>query len=174
MKTVEHLLESFLFKSRWLLVPFYLGLVFSIVLLLIKFTGEFIHMLTTVMTVEASVLVIEILHLIDLSLIASLLIIIVLSGYESFVSKIESAEGTDKPSWMGKLGFSELKIKVIGSIVAISAIDLLTVFLNMEEHNETELFWKVVIHLTFVVSGLLFALMDHVSHRLGQTGDSSH
>jgi uncharacterized protein (TIGR00645 family) len=174
MKKVEYLLEKFLFKSRWLLVPFYLGLVFSIVLLLVKFIGEFIHMFTTVMEVNASTLVIEILHLIDLSLIASLLIIIVLSGYESFVSKIDPEDGDDKLSWMGKLGFSELKIKVIGSIVAISAIDLLTVFLNMDEHTETELFWKVVIHLTFVVSGLLFALMDHVSHRLGQRDDSSH
>lgn len=168
MKKVELLLESFLFKSRWLLVPFYIGLVLSIILLLFKFIEEFIHMLSTVTTVEANALVIDILHLIDLSLIASLLIIIVLSGYESFVSKIEPEQNEEKLDWMGKLGFSELKIKVIGSIVAISAIDLLTVFLNMADHDEKELFWKVVIHLTFVVSGLLFALMDHVSHRLGR------
>lgn len=169
MLKLEHLLEKILFKSRWLLAPFYLGLVLSILLLLVKFVEEFWHMLSTIITIPADELVIDILHLIDLSLIASLLIIIVLSGYESFVSKIDVGEHEDKPSWMGKLGFSELKIKVIGSIVAISAIDLLTVYLNMSEHTETELFWKVVIHLTFVVSGVLFAVMDKIAH-----GDDKH
>jgi uncharacterized protein (TIGR00645 family) len=169
MTKIENLFEKALFKSRWLLAPFYLGLVLSIILLLVKFFEEFIHMAATVFTVSASKLVIEILHLIDLSLIASLLVIIVLSGYESFVSKIDVDQHEDKPSWMGKLGFSELKIKVIGSIVAISAIDLLTVYLNMQEHTETELFWKVVIHVSFVVSGVLFALMDKIAH-----GDDTH
>lgn len=164
MTKIENLFEKALFKSRWLLAPFYLGLVLSIILLLVKFFEEFIHMAATVFTVPASKLVIEILHLIDLSLIASLLVIIVLSGYESFVSKIDVDQHEDKPSWMGKLGFSELKIKVIGSIVAISAIDLLTVYLNMQEHTEKELFWKVVIHISFVVSGVLFALMDKIAH----------
>ncbi len=164
MTKLENLFEKALFKSRWLLAPFYLGLVLSIILLLVKFFEEFLHMASTVFTMPASKLVIEILHLIDLSLIASLLVIIVLSGYESFVSKIDVDQHEDKPSWMGKLGFSELKIKVIGSIVAISAIDLLTVYLNMKEHTETELMWKVIIHISFVVSGVLFALMDKIAH----------
>ena len=168
MTKLENLFEKALFKSRWLLAPFYLGLVLSILLLLVKFFEEFLHIAGSVISLPADKLVIEILHLIDLSLIASLLIIIVLSGYESFVSKIDVEDHEDKPSWMGKLGFSELKIKVIGSIVAISAIDLLTVYLNMAEHEETELFWKVVIHLTFVVSGVLFALMDKIAHGSGE------
>ncbi|MCK5902202.1 MAG: TIGR00645 family protein [Cocleimonas sp.] len=164
MKKLEHLLEMTLFNSRWLLVPFFIGLSLSILLLMFKFIAELAHMTTEIMTTSASSLVIEILHLIDLSLIASLLIIILLSGYESFVSRIDLDGHEDKPSWMGKIGFSELKLKVIGSIVAISAIDLLTVFLNMSEFSEKDLFWKVAIHLTFVVSGLLFALMDKISH----------
>jgi uncharacterized protein (TIGR00645 family) len=164
MKKIEHLFEMALFNSRWLLVPFFMGLSLSILLLLFKFVAELTHMAATVMTVSASTLVIEILHLIDLTLVASLLIIILLSGYESFVSKIDLQGHEDKPAWMGKIGFSELKLKVIGSIVAISAIDLLTVFLNMGKYSEQDLFWKVTIHLTFVVSGLLFAMMDKLSH----------
>jgi uncharacterized protein (TIGR00645 family) len=167
VKKVEYLLENLLFKSRWLLVPFYVGLALSVLLLLVKFTGEFIHLALTIETVSVQTMVIEILHLIDLSLIASLLIIITLSGYESFVSKIDIKDEQDKLSWMGKIGFSELKIKLIASIVAISAIDLLAVFLNMSEYSEKELFWKVVIHFTFVVSGLLFALMDYITNRMG-------
>ncbi len=163
MKKIEHLFEMALFNSRWLLVPFFMGLSFSILLLLFKFIAELTHMTATIMTMSASTLVIEILHLIDLTLVASLLIIILLSGYESFVSKIDLQGHEDKPTWMGKIGFSELKLKVIGSIVAISAIDLLTVFLNMSKYSEQDLFWKVTIHLTFVVSGLLFAMMDKLS-----------
>lgn len=164
MEKLEHLFERSLFSSRWLLIPFYVGLVLSIILLLIKFIEEFWHMASHVITVSAGELVIEVLHLIDLSLIASLLVIIVLSGYESFVSEIDLANNEDKPSWMGQLGFSELKIKLIGSIVAISAIDLLTVYLNMKDHTETELFWKVVMHLSFVLSGVLFAVMDKIAY----------
>jgi uncharacterized protein (TIGR00645 family) len=166
MKKLEYFIENFLFQSRWLLVPFYIGLALSVLLLLVKFVGEFIHLALIINTVSVQMIVIDILHLIDLSLIASLLIIITLSGYESFVSKIDIKEGGDKLSWMGKIGFSELKIKLIASIVAISAIDLLAVFLNMSEYSEKELFWKVVIHFTFVVSGLLFALTDYISNRM--------
>ena len=163
MTKIENLFEKALFKSRWLLAPFYLGLVLSIILLLVKFFEEFFHMVSTVFTMPVDKLVINILHLIDFSLIASLLVIIVLSGYESFVSKIDVDQHEDKPSWMGKLGFSELKIKVIGSIVAVSAIDLLTVYLNVKEYTETEILWKVVVHISFVVSGVLFALMDKIA-----------
>lgn len=166
MKKLEYFIENLLFQSRWILVPFYAGLALSVILLLIKFVGEFVHLALIIETVSVKTMVIDILHLIDLSLIASLLIIITLSGYESFVSKIDIKEGSDKLSWMGKIGFSELKIKLIASIVAISAIDLLAVFLNMSEHSEKEIFWKVVIHFTFVVSGLLFALMDYISNRM--------
>lgn len=164
MQKFEHIFEMALFKSRWLLAPFYAGLVFAIIFLLIKFMEEFFHIMTHITTISSEVLTIEVLHLIDLSLMASLLIIIILSGYESFVSKIEVGAHEDKPNWMGKLGFSELKIKLIASIVAISAIDLLTVFLNMQEYTEDELFWKVLIHVVFVVSGVLFALMDRLAH----------
>ena len=114
---------------------------------------------------EASVIV-DILILVDISLVASLLLIIIFSGYEIFVSKIDTGAHDDRPSWMGKVDFSGLKLKVIGAIVAISAIDLLKSFMDissgMSELDADKLMWKVIIHMTFVLSGLLFAVMDKV------------
>ena len=114
---------------------------------------------------EASVIV-DILVLVDISLVASLLLIIIFSGYEIFVSKIDTGTHDDRPSWMGKVDFSGLKLKVIGAIVAISAIDLLKSFMDitskMGEVDADKLMWKVIIHMTFVISGLLFAVMDKV------------
>ncbi|HEY9033946.1 MAG TPA: TIGR00645 family protein [Pseudomonadales bacterium] len=161
--SIENRFERTLFASRWLLVPFYVGLVISVLLLLFKFVGELLHLLLDIASLSESDVILGILTLVDLSLIANLLFIIIFSGYESFVSKINVDDHEDKPGWMGKVGFSALKIKVIGSIVAISAIELLKVYINVSAYSEHEVIWKVLIHLTFVVSGVLFALMDKLS-----------
>jgi uncharacterized protein (TIGR00645 family) len=164
---IEHNLESIIFRSRWLLAPFYLGLVFSISLLFIKFAQELWHMTSHVVTASEADVIVEILALVDMSLIASLLLMIIFSGYEIFVSKIDVAEHEDRPDWMGKVDFSGLKLKVIGAIVAISAIDLLKTFMNipteMTDAETNAVLWKVVIHMAFVVSGVLFAVMDKVA-----------
>jgi len=165
MKQIETTLEALLFKSRWLLTPFYIGLVLAILLLLVKFTKEFATLVVTAFTGEGTELIIGILSLIDIALIANLLLIIVFAGYENFVSKIDTGGHEDRPDWMGRVGFSDLKMKVIGSIVAISAIELLKSFVNVTELTNEQLAWKVAIHLTFVISGVLFALMD----RLGKS-----
>ena len=108
-----------------------------------------------------------ILALVDMSLVGSLLLMIIFSGYEIFVSKIDVGDHEDRPDWMGKVDFSGLKLKVIGAIVAISAIDLLKTFMNipaeLTEENSRSILWKVVVHMTFVVSGLIFALMDKIA-----------
>lgn len=163
MKHVERALENLMFNSRWLLAPFYLGLVLAIGLLLVKFAKEFVALVPVVFTGSGSQTVVGILSLIDISLVANLLLIIVFAGYENFVSKIETASHEDRPSWMGHVGFSDLKLKVIGSIVAISAIELLKYFVSAEHLSSEQLAWKVGIHVTFVVSGVLFALMDWLS-----------
>lgn len=176
MKFIEHLLESLIFNSRWLLAPFYLGLVLGITLLLAKFGQELLHIMPQAMTLSESDVVLAILTLVDISLVANLLIIIIFSGYENFVSKIDTANHEDRPEWMGKVDFSGLKIKVIASIVAISAIELLKGFVNVSNIVQTAadvpavwseadqaLAWKVGIHLVLVVSGVLFALMDKIS-----------
>lgn len=163
MKRVEHGLEILMFNSRWLLAPFYIGLVLSIVLLLIKFTQEILHFAPHVFEASESELILNILTLVDMSLIANLMIIMIFSGYENFVSKIDTAGHADRPEWMGKVDFSALKIKLIASIVAISAIELLKAFVNTEAMTDKDLAWKVGIHVVLVFSGVMFAVMDRIS-----------
>ena len=163
--TMERLLEGLLFRSRWLLAPFYVGLIAGILLLLAKFAEELWHLVVTLPAASGSDVIVGILALIDLSLVASLLIIIIFSSYENFVSKMDTGEHEDRPEWMGHVDFSDLKLKVIGSIVAISAIELLKSFIKVDELTNEQLAWKVAIHLTFVVSGVLFALMDRLGDR---------
>ncbi len=160
MKKLEHFIEAFIFNSRWLLVPFYLGLVACIALLLVKFCKEFFGFVITVFTGTGSDVVIGVLTLIDVVMIANLLLIIIFAGYENFVSKINVKNSEDKPSWMGKVSFSDLKMKMIGTIIAISAIELLKAFLTVDSLSNEELAWQVGIHMTFVVSALLFAASD--------------
>jgi len=163
MKKLEHFLEAFIFGSRWLLVPFYIGLVLSILLLLLKFGKEFFHLFSVIFTAPGTDIIIGILTLVDVVLLANLLMIIIFAGYENFVSKIDTGDSEDRPTWMGKVSFADLKMKLIGSIVAISGIELLKTFVNVTELTNDQLAWKVGIHLTFVVSGVLFALMDWLS-----------
>ncbi|MFT4837098.1 MAG: hypothetical protein ACJAYB_003002 [Psychromonas sp.] len=166
-KKIEIALETTIFKSRWLLAPFYVGLMLSIILLFVKFVQEFWHIASNVISMQESEVVIGILALVDLSLVGSLLLMIIFSGYEIFISKIDLGDHEDRPEWMGKVNFSGLKLKVIGAIVAISAIDLLKVFMNLPASLSNEqanlVMWKVIVHLTFVVSGLIFAYMDKVA-----------
>lgn len=163
MKKIERALEVMVFNSRWLLAPFYLGLVVSVALLLIKFVQEFVHVVSHIFTSSEAEVVLAILSLVDMSLIANLLLIIIFSGYENFVSKIDTAGHEDRPDWMGKVDFSGLKVKLIASIVAISAIELLKSFVNVSAVSERDLAWKVGIHVTLIVSGVLFAVMDRIS-----------
>jgi len=162
---MEKLLETMLFRSRWLLAPFYVGLILGILLLMAKFAEELWHLLVTLPAASGSDVIVGILALIDLSLVASLLIIIIFSSYENFVSKMDTGDNEDRPEWMGHVDFSDLKLKVIGSIVAISAIELLKSFIKVGDLTNEQLAWKVGIHLTFVVSGVLFALMDRLGER---------
>jgi uncharacterized protein (TIGR00645 family) len=167
MNTIEKLFEHFLFTSRWLLAPVYLALVAALGILLVKAVKVLWELITGVMTANEDDLIIGVLSLVDISLIMNLLIIIIFSGYENFVSKMEDLHGhTDRPDWMGHIGFTDLKLKLIGSIIAISAIDLLKAFMSIgSPHANTteEMAWMTGIHLTFVVSGVLYALTDRFS-----------
>ena len=169
---IETLLEQSLFKSRWLLAPFYLGMVASLVMLLAAFVAELIHAFPAAMNiaeVDPEKVILAVLGMIDLSLAGNLVVIVIFSGYENFVSKINTENAEDRPSWMGTLDFSGLKMKLIGSIVAISAISLLRAFMTLTEAgtpmDEPRLRWMLILHLAFVISGLLFAAMDWVGNR---------
>ena len=171
-KAIEKGLEWLLFNSRWLLAPFYLGLVVSLLLLLSAFIGELIHVAPQLFDfagADPEQIILAVLSLIDLSLAGNLVVIVIFSGYENFVSRIDTHASEDRPTWMGTLDFSGLKMKLIGSIVAISAISLLRAFMTLgqpdEPMDEPRLRWLVILHLTFVFSGLLFAAMDWVGNR---------
>lgn len=167
MKNVESVLESLVFRSRWLLAPFFVGLIVAIVALLIKFGEELLTLGLGIFSRTEHDLIVSILTLIDTALVASLLLIIAFSGYENFVSKIGTGEHEDRPAWMGKVGFADLKIKLMGAIVAISAVELLKGFINIDQFTNVQLGWKVGIHLTFVVSGVLFAVTDRIAESSG-------
>jgi uncharacterized protein (TIGR00645 family) len=163
MSVFERTIETLIFASRWLLAPFFLGLLVAIVALLIKFMKGLGQMVMTIWTTSEYDLVISILTLVDTALIAVLLLIIVFSGYESFVSRINTNNHEDRPAWMDKIGFADLKLKLIGAIVAISAVELLKAFLVSQTYTDTQLAWKVGIHFTFVLSGVFFAVTDYIS-----------
>ena len=174
MKKIEHALEMVIFNSRWLLAPFYIGLVIGILMLLVKFVQEFFHILPRIFDSTESEVILAILTLVDMSLVANLLIIIIFSGYENFVSKIDTRGHEDRPEWMGKVDFSGLKVKLIASIVAISAIELLKAFVNVSAYTTEQLAWKVGIHAVLISSGVLFALMDKIAEATAHGKGKGH
>ena len=163
---IEAGLERTLFASRWLMAPMYLGLAVALGLLTVIFLRELVYYAPQIFEMTAEKAILVVLTLIDLTLAANLLLIVLFSGYENFVSKLDIGDEVDRPEWMGKVDFSGLKMKLIASIVAISAIDLLKRFFEIGDTEKDpaleaqQLYWLVVVHLTFVVSGLLMALMD--------------
>lgn len=164
--SLESRFEQGLFASRWLMAPMYLGLVVALGMLSLIFVKELYYYMLKALTLSAEEMILAALTLIDLTLAANLLLIVLFSGYENFVSKFDFDTGADRPEWMGKVDFSGLKMKLIASIVAISGIHLLKKFMEIRDidsattFGETEMKWLVIIHLTFVVSGVLMALMD--------------
>ncbi|MBB1292029.1 TIGR00645 family protein [Pseudoalteromonas sp. SR44-5] len=162
---LEQFVESFIFRARWLLAPFFIGLLVAIVLLLLKFFKYLYQMAINTFSATNEQLLVGILTLVDTALLAGLLLIIIFSGYENFVSKLNIGNHEDRPAWMGKVGFSGLKMKLISAIVAISAVELLKVFISSTSHSSDELMWKVIIHVTFVISGVLFALTDFINSK---------
>jgi len=162
---VERSLERLIFASRWLMAPFYVGLVLALAMLLVKFVQELLHYVPGVLAMKEGDLVLAVLALVDLTLAGSLVLMVIFSGYENFVSKIETDDHADRPEWMGTLDFSALKLKLVASIVAISAIHLLKAFMNVSAVNKDDIFWLVVVHMAFVVSGVLLALMDWISEK---------
>lgn len=165
MKRIEHAIESILFASRWLMVPVYLGLAACLLALVYTFGLEIVHTFSSLNTLTQHDVVLAILSLIDLSLAGNLVLIVIYSGYENFVSKLDAGDAKDWPDWKGSVDFSKLKLKLIASIVAISAIQLLKAFMSVKDYSKEDLLWMVIIHVVFVVSGVLLAVMDWVTER---------
>lgn len=162
-RSLETVVEQGLFAARWLLAPFYVGLAVSLVVLLIKFAAELYHMVAHALHSSETDVILGVLTLVDLALTGSLIVIVIFSGYENFVSKIDHSNHEDWPEWMGTIDFTALKLKLLSSIVAISAIQLLRQFMAVKGTADRELFWYVAIHLVFVVSSVLLALSDRIA-----------
>lgn len=162
---LERLIEGVLFRSRWILAPFYVGLVVGMLVLLFKFGHELLHFVLHAVSATESDIILGILALVDLTLTCNLVVIVIFSGYENFVSKIDPEGHPDWPDWMTRVDFTGLKQKLLASIVAISAIQLLKAFMNLDKGtmSETTLMWLVVIHVVFVGSSLVLAWSDKLS-----------
>jgi uncharacterized protein (TIGR00645 family) len=167
VKRLEHWFETGLFASRWLLAPFYVGLIASIMLLLVVFVRELLGDVPALMAMSVEAAILKVLTLLDLALAANLILVVILAGYESFVSKIDTEGHEDRPSWMGTTTFSGLKLKLYASIVAISGIQLLKSFMGIGARpvSGTELMWMTIIHFAFVVTAVLSAFTDFLSAR---------
>jgi uncharacterized protein (TIGR00645 family) len=163
---MDRTIERLLFASRWLLAPVYLGMSLALFGLGIKFFTEIYHLLHTIMEVTEADMVLRLLALIDMVLVGSLIVMVMFSGYENFVSRIDVKDGGDSLGWLGKLDASSLKLKVAASIVAISSIHLLRAFMGISTQptvDGTKLMWFVIIHLTFVVSAVMMGVLDKMA-----------
>jgi uncharacterized protein (TIGR00645 family) len=164
-----------IFASRWLMAPLYLGLIGALAMLVYVFFHELWDQFHELATLDETKAILMALSLVDLSLAGNLVLIILFSGYENFVSKMEHASNDpDRPDWMGTLDFSGLKIKLIASIVAISGVHLLKIFMNIDDFAENQLHWYVIIHVTFVLSGVAFAAMDWIEEKAHRLSSGSH
>ncbi len=160
---MERFIENTLYASRWLLAPIYLGLSLALLGLGVKFFQELFHVLPHIFTTSETELVLTVLALIDISLVGSLLVMVMFSGYENFVSRLDLEESSHKLEWLGKLDSGSLKLKVAASIVAISSIHLLRAFMNAQEVPNDKLMWYVIIHLTFVASAVFMGMLERMT-----------
>ena len=160
---MERFLENAMYTSRWLLAPVYFGLSLGLLALTIKFFQEIFHVLPNIFSVAEADLILILLSLVDMALVGGLLVMVMFSGYENFVSQLDIEEGREKLSWLGKMDATSLKNKVAASIVAISSIHLLRVFMDAKSVPDNTLLWYVIIHLTFVLSPLVIGYLDRLS-----------
>jgi uncharacterized protein (TIGR00645 family) len=162
-KRIELAVERLLFASRWLLVPFYLGLAMSLAILLVKFLQEFAHVAAKTLSGTEAEIILGVLSLVDLALTGSLIVIVIFSGYENFVSRIDPQDHANWPEWMASIDFTGLKLKLLSSIVAISGVQVLKQFMSLKTVPDRDLIWYVVLHMVFVASNLLLALSDRIT-----------
>ncbi len=161
MKRLELAVESIILASRWLLVVFYLGLAAALAIYALSFGKKLIEFMSTVMVLNDTDTILKMLGLIDAALVASLLVMVIISGYENFVSRFDQQDG--EVHWLGTIDVGSLKVKVASTIVAISSIHLLQVFLNSSTYTTTQLMWLTIMHMAFVFSALLLAYIDRLT-----------
>ncbi|WP_019674963.1 TIGR00645 family protein [Arsukibacterium perlucidum] len=157
---MEKFVENLIYSARWIMAPIYLGLSLALIALAIKFFQEIIHIVPIIFSMKEVELILVVLSLIDIALVGGLLVMVMFSGYENFVSRLDLEGNNDKLSWLGKLDSGSLKNKVAASIVAISSIHLLKVFMNTEVIANDKIKWYLLIHITFVLSAFAMGYLD--------------
>lgn len=162
---LERTIERAMYGSRWLLAPIYIGLSIAVALLGVKFFQEVIHVVPHLLATSEVDLILLTLGLIDIALVGGLLVMVMLSGYENFVSQLNIGEDTEKLGWLGKIDSGGLKNKVAAAIVAISSIHLLKVFMDLENISVDKVKWYVIIHLTFVASAFAMGMLEKLSQK---------
>ena len=170
---MEKLIEGLMYRARWLLAPIYLGLSLAILALGVKFFIELVHLLTDIVRMSEADMILVVLSLVDIAMVGGLLLMVMMSGYENFVSQLDIAEEEEKLSWLGKMDSSSLKAKIAASIVAISSIHLLKKFMEAESVDNDKLLWYVLIHMTFVVSAFAMGILDALAARLNRSNNQA-
>ena len=164
-KKIEDGFETALFGSRWFMAPFYAGLAVALFVLMVTFGKEVIEETFKLGQLDETAVTVWVLSLVDMSLAANLTVMVMFAGYENFVSKLDLDHHHDKPQWLGKVDFSNMKLKLVASIIAISVIHLLKAFMSIETVNKANLMWLLIIHMVFLVSGVMLAIMDWLGER---------
>lgn len=159
---MEKMLEKLIYTSRWIMAPIYLGLSLVLLALALKFFQEVFHILPNVFAIKEADLILVVLSLIDIALVGGLIVMVMFSGYENFVSRLDINEQDEKLDWLGKVDSASLKNKVAASIVAISSIHLLKVFMNTPNIDNDKIMWYLLIHITFVLSAFAMGYLDKI------------
>ncbi|MBP8851059.1 MAG: TIGR00645 family protein [Breznakibacter sp.] len=162
---IESGFEKFIFASRWLQAPIYAGLVIGAVLFSYKFLVELIHLATSVNELTDAQMMLGVLTLVDITMVVNLLVMVVIGGYSTFVSRIDLTGHEDKPEWLQKVDAGSLKVKLATSLVGVSGVHLLQTFINMQNQNLDQVKWQVIIHVVFLLSAILLAFTEHIMHK---------
>lgn len=164
MKTIETIIEKIVFSSRWIQAPLYVGLIIGGILYSYKFMIELIHLCVEINTISESVLMLGVLTLVDITMVANLLIMVIIGGYSTFVSKMDIENHEDRPEWLKKVDAGTLKVKLAGSLVGVSGIHLLQTFINIENKDPDHVKWQIIIHVVFLLSAIMLAYTEKILH----------
>lgn len=164
MKIIEQAIEKIIFASRWIQAPLYGGLIVASVLYAYKFLIELVHLAQSVNTLTEELLMLGILTLVDITMVLNLLVMVIIGGYATFVSRLNIDDHEDRPDWLEKVDAGSLKVKLAGSLVSISGIHLLKSFINISNKSPEAVMWQVIIHLVFLVSILVLAYSEKIMH----------
>lgn len=161
-KQLESAFEKIIFASRWVQAPLYAGLIVGGILYAYKYIIELIHLCITINEITETALMLGILTLVDITMVANLLIMVIIGGYSTFVSRIDIDKHEDKPEWLQKIDAGTLKVKLAGALVGISGIHLLITFINIKTYESEHVMWQVIIHVVFLLSSVMLAWSERI------------